>query len=148
MFSCFEDSYEINRSYNRKNTLTEYKKKILYNRFVNQVILYDKKSKYTEFMYLSFSIIVTIGSIILPALLSIQNSDFGDSDSTEEIQERIYWATWGLSLVISICNGLSQLLGLNKRYISYIMVREKMIAEGWMYLECSGDYYKTHEESR
>ena len=75
--------------------------------------------------------------------------DYTDNDKKDEdIQRMIYWVTWTISLVITICNGLMQLLGLNKQYLSYIRTREKMLAEGWSYFQLSGDYKDTtHMES-
>ena len=129
--------------------LLEYKKTLLKNRFLDQVVLYDKKAKAAEFFYILFSVFITIGSIVLPALLSIQQMDYTDNDKKDEdIQRMIYWVTWTISLVITICNGLMQLLGLNKQYLSYIRTREKMLAEGWSYFQLSGDYKDTtHMES-
>ena len=129
--------------------LLEYKKTLLKNRFLDQVVLYDKKAKTAEFFYILFSVFITIGSIVLPALLSIQQMDYTDNDEKDEdIQRMIYWVTWTISLVITICNGLIQLLGLNKQYLSYIRTREKMLTEGWSYFQLSGDYKDTtHMES-
>jgi hypothetical protein len=125
------------------------KKLMLKRRFVAQVELYNKKSKVAEFFYIFFSIFVTIGSIILPALLSIQQLDYSEDDSVdEEYREKVYWTTWGLSLLVSIFNGLLQLFSLGKQYVSYNQTREKMISEAWQYFTLSGDYQdSTHEES-
>lgn len=125
------------------------KKFMLKNRFVEQVQLYDKKSKVAEFFYIFFSIFVTIGSIILPALLSIQQLDYSEDDSVdEEYRTKVYWITWGLSLLVSIFNGILQLFSLGKQYVSYNTTREKMISEAWQYFTLSGDYQDTtHEES-
>jgi len=129
--------------------LLEYQKTLLKNRFLDQVVLYDKKAKTAEFFYILFSVFITIGSIILPALLSIQQMDYSDNDETDEkIQITIYWITWTISLVITICNGLIQLLGLNKQYLSYVRTREKMLSEGWYYFQLTGDYKdSTHKIS-
>lgn len=129
--------------------LLEYQKTLLKNRFLDQVVLYDKKAKTAEFFYILFSVFITIGSIILPALLSIQQMDYSDNDETDEkIQITIYWVTWTISIMITICNGLIQLLGLNKQYLSFIRTREKMLSEGWYYFQLTGDYKEsTHKIS-
>jgi hypothetical protein len=129
--------------------LLEYQKILLKNRFLDQVVLYDKKAKTAEFFYILFSIFITIGSIILPALLSIQQMDYSDDDEKDKkIQITVYWITWTISLVITICNGLIQLLGLNKQYLSYVRTREKMLSEGWYYFQLTGDYKDTtHKQS-
>lgn len=132
-----------------KIELEDYKKTILRKRYLDQVILYDKKSKTAEFFYIFFSLFVTIGSIILPALLSIQQLDYSEDDNVDDLyRRRVYWTTWGLSLLVSIFNGILQLFSLNKQYISYNTTREKLISEGWQYFQLSGNYEDTtHEES-
>ena len=75
--------------------LLEYQKTLLKNRFLDQVVLYDKKARTAEFFYILFSVFITIGSIILPALLSIQQMDYSDNDETDKkIQITVYWITW------------------------------------------------------
>ena len=58
-----------------------------------------------------------------------------DEDIDQSYRDKIYWFSWCISLLISVCNGLMQLLSLSKQYSSYILVREKLIAEGWKYLK-------------
>lgn len=129
--------------------LLEYQKTLLKNRFLDQVVLYNKKAKTAEFFYILFSVFMTIGSIILPALLSIQQMDYSKDDKKDErIQITIYWITWVISLVITISNALIQLLGLNKQYLSFTRTREKMLSEGWYYFQLTGDYKDTtHKDS-
>ena len=51
-------------------------------------------------------------------------------------------------MLISICNGLIQLLSLNKQYTSYIVVRENLVSEGWKYLELCENYsVGTHKDN-
>ena len=129
--------------------LNDFQKEILKHRYFYQVKLYDKKAKSAKIFYLFLSFIITIGSIILPALLSIQQSDFSDNEKTnKEYRLKIYWASWSISLLITVSNGIIQLLSLNKQYLSFNTTREKLIAEGWHYLELSGDYEdETHNSS-
>ena len=129
--------------------LSDFQKEILKHRYFYQVKLYDKKAKTAKIFYLFLSIIITIGSIILPALLSIQQSDFSDNEElNKEYRLKIYWASWSISLLITVSNGIIQLLSLNKQYLSFNTTREKLIAEGWHYLELSGDYEnETHNSS-
>jgi hypothetical protein len=84
--------------------------------------------------------VVTVGSILLPAFLSIQNDD--------DYSSNIYWTTWGISIVITLCNGCIQLYSLDKNYITFSYIVEKLKTEGWKYFQCSGHYkYKTHREN-
>ena len=150
MLSCFNSNYKDKFSPIIRNIdIDETRRKIILTRFLEEVILYDKKAKVAEFFYIFFSLIITIGSVILPALLSIQNVHFSeDEDVDETYRERVYWFCWAISLLISICNGLIQLLSLNKQYSSYIAVRENLVSEGWKYLELCDNYsVGTHKDN-
>ena len=150
MLSCLNDiTNERIGSMIDELQLLEYQKTLLKNRFLDQVVLYNKKAKTAEFFYILFSVFMTVGSIVLPALLSIQQMDYSNNDKKDErIQITIYWFTWVISLVITICNALIQLLGLNKQYLSFTRTKEKMLAEGWYYFQLTGDYKdSTHKDS-
>jgi hypothetical protein len=124
-------------------SLEPYQIYIIKNRFLKEVSLYDKKAKTTEFFYLFLSIFVTIGTIITPAMLSIQGVTLAEDEETnEDYKERIYWFTWITSILITISNGLVQFLNLHKQYISYNSTKEKLLAEGWSYFQLSGKYKK------
>ena len=121
------------------NNLSDFQKKILQNRYINQVKLYIKKSNRYGFLYYTLNLIITIGSIFLPALLAIQNN--------ETYKEQIYWLTWVVSLIITISNGIIQLYSINTLYIVYNQVKEKLITEGWRYLQLSGKYKNKNHNS-
>ena len=73
---------------------------LIEKRYLKQVALYDKKAKTSEVFYLFLSIFVTIATIILPALLSIQQIDYSDDDTEdEEFKQKVYWSTWVISLL-------------------------------------------------
>jgi hypothetical protein len=117
--------------------LDDFQKKILINRYVNQVNFYTKKSSRYGCLYYLLNMVITIGSILLPALLAIQNN--------ETYKEQIYWLAWFVSLIITISNGVIQLYKVNSLYIIYNHVKEKLITEGWRYFQLSGKYKnKTH----
>ena len=150
MLSCFKTSFrEKVLPIIRTLHIDENKRKIIIGRFVEEVELYDRKARVAETFYMIFNLIITIGSVVLPALLSIQNVNFSeDEDIDQSYRDKIYWLSWCISLLISVCNGLMQLLSLSKQYGSYILVREKLIAEGWKYLELCDEYAgKTHKEN-
>jgi hypothetical protein len=85
-------------------------------------------------MFHSSRAIITVGSLLVPALLSIQNN------SSKEINEQVYWATWFTSLLVTICNGLQSLFKLDKKYYSIHTVMEHMVSEGWQYIELTAKY--------
>ena len=120
--------------------LDDFQKKILFKRYIRQVAIYEKRTKQFGITYNAFRTVVTVGSILLPAFLSIQND--------EDYSHNIYWTTWGISIVITLCNGCIQLYSLDKNYITFSYIVEKLKTEGWKYFQCSGHYkYKTHREN-
>ena len=130
-------------------TLTKHRKRILEDRFLKEVITYETKSKVAEFFYLFFSIFVTIATIILPALLSIQEVSYSDDQQTDkEFKTRIYWSTWVISLLVTISNGLVQFLNLHTQYITFSQTREKLLSIGWSYFELAGPFRNGTHESR
>jgi hypothetical protein len=86
--------------------------------------------------------IITIGSLIVPALLSIQYTTGTGTNLG------IYWTTWIVSLLVTICNGLSTLLKIDKQYYHSHTVREQLISDGWQYLELTGKYSGFHTPSQ
>jgi len=90
-------------------------------------------------------IIITIGSIIVPALLSIQyNQNF------TEFSISIYWCTWFVSLFVTISNGFLTLFKYDKKYFLFNATYEQLRSEGWQFLALTGTYHKnestTHEQ--
>ena len=117
-------------------------KTILKNRYVKVVKFYEQKAMNAGKMHNIFRTLVTTGSLFIPALLSVQQI------GTESMKNIIYWATWGLSLGVTTANGYIQLFKIDKQYISYSIVSEKLKSEGWLYFQLSGKYgNSTHKKS-
>ena len=130
--------------------LDDYKKAILIRRFVKQVVYYERKCDTYRYYYNLFRTSVTIGSILLPALLSIQNISLtSDKNKDQKFQNVVYWLTWGISLGVTVCNGIIQLYSLDKLYYSSSMLTEKLKSEGWKFFQLSGRYifFTTHDEA-
>jgi hypothetical protein len=83
--------------------------------------------------------IVTTGSIAVPALLPIKQSDTG-TDANSDTETIIYWTTWGISLLVSLANGMMTLFKIDKTFFIVGQLFEKLQSEGWMYLTLSGHY--------
>jgi hypothetical protein len=85
--------------------------------------------------------VVTIGSLLVPALLSIQYTDstVGVVSVTEQ-GIRIYWAAWTVSLFVTICNGIMAIFKIDKHYYYVNTTLEHLTSEGWQYLELTGKY--------
>ena len=129
--------------------LSPHRKRIIEDRFLKEVITYEMKSKISEFFYLFFSIFVTIATIILPALLSIQEVSYSEDNETDkEFKTRIFWSTWVISILVTISNGLVQFLNLHTQYITFSQTREKLLSIGWSYFELAGPFRNGTHESK
>ena len=86
----------------------------------------------TGLVFHSSRIVITIGSLVVPALLSIQG--FGTTN------KEVYWTTWTISLLVTVCNALVALFKFDKRYYSLHTILERLVSEGWQYIELTGKY--------
>lgn len=120
---------------------------IIRNRFLYEVTQYEHKRDSVQKYYNGLRFVMTIGSILLPAILSIGQMDPAKLPKNFDIIT--YWASWSLSLTITACNGFLQLFSLDKNYLGYSLVVEQLKTEGWQYFQLSGKYEnaKTHEQS-
>ena len=116
----------------------DYDTEIIKNRFLYEVLLYEDKRDSTKKYYNRFRFIVTLGSLFLPAILSIGQMD--PNKLPKNFDTISYWAAWSISLTVTACNGFLQLFSLDKNYYTYSIVTEQLKTEGWQYLQLSGKY--------
>jgi hypothetical protein len=112
--------------------LTSLQKSIVKGRYIPMIRHIYMRTYTISFLFHSSRIIITIGSLIVPALLSIQGV------STTNVQ--VYWATWVISLLVTISNALVALFKFDKRYYYLHTILERLISEGWQYIELTGKY--------
>jgi hypothetical protein len=112
--------------------LTPVQKSVLKHRFMPLLYHLRIRTHRVSVLFHIGRIIVTVGSLIVPALLSIQMSGSGENIT--------YWSTWTISLFVTICNALLTLFKLDKRYYYLHTCLEQLHSEGWQYIELSGKY--------
>jgi hypothetical protein len=123
--------------------LDKYQKSILKKRFAKLVIQYENSSKKIDCKYNSCRMIISIGSMILPTLQTIQNNE-----NVAEWKNEIFWAAIATSLGVMISNNLISMFSLDRRYIMYSITAEKLKSIGWKYFELSDMFSgKTHKEN-
>jgi len=116
--------------------LTDFQKQILRDRYVALVDKTgERAARFTFFFYTSRTI-VTVGSLFVPALLSIQSPN----SSSGEFTYQVYWSTWALSLLVSVFNALLTLFKIEKKFLYLHTDLERLNSEGWQYAELSGRY--------
>jgi len=117
-------------------------KLIIKHRFTSLLEEYGDRSLRYSISFHTLRITITIGSLIVPAILSVQFTGTQTSIS-------VYWIVWFLSLLVTISNALLTLLKVDKKYYSINTVFHHIVSEGWLYIELSGKYsgFKTPGET-
>ena len=111
--------------------LSATQKNILKERYVILVEQMCYRAYRISVIYHVSHAVVTVGSLVVPALLSIQYM------TTEN---QVYWVTWVVSLLVTTCNGLLTLFKIDKKYMFLHTNKEHIVSEGWQYAGLSGRY--------
>ena len=117
--------------------LNDIQRKILVLRYCGVIQYYRNRVKLVSVLFHIMRFLVTVGSLLVPALLSIQSPG---SISTTMSSGGIYWSTWAVSLAVTMSNGILALFKIDKKYYSLNTVLEQLTSEGWQYLQLSGRY--------
>jgi hypothetical protein len=96
----------------------------------------DRTGRYSRSFH-SLRVIITVGSLIVPALLSVQ---YNVNTAATSIDEAVYWIVWMLSLLVTISNGIVTLFKVDKKYYVLNTTFQHIVSEGWQYIELSGKY--------
>jgi len=143
-------SDQIQYEYNNENSIAMMKHNIaclkisnddklnLNSRFIYLIRKYKRYQKHYSISFNLGRLIVTIGSILVPSLLT--------SESVLD-KSSIYWVVWTISLVISIINGYIHLFKLDKKYYSNMWIVENLACEFWQYRSLCGKYSGTYTRS-
>ena len=120
---------------------------ILKNRFLSEVLNYEKRRDGTKKYYNVFRFLVTTGSILLPAIMSVGQMD--PNKLPANFDTISYWTSFMISLTVTISNGFLQLFSLDKNYFEFSLTAEQLKTEGWQFFQLAGKYedYKTHGEA-
>lgn len=116
--------------------LTPLQRRTLTERYRFLMTEYRRRCCLYSTLFYSFRITMTVGSLAVPALLSIQN--------TPGSTGVMYWFTWGLSLAVTTANGIMTLFKIDKRFFMLHATAERLRSETWQYLQLSGRYSGHH----
>jgi hypothetical protein len=120
--------------------LTAVQKQIIQIRYVNILENFQKRSRKHTVAFFIGHFIITVGSLMIPALLSIQNASSGTTIGGSNFSTNVYWATFILSLLVTMCNGLLTLFKIDKKYYFLNTILERLRSEGWQYVGLTGRY--------
>ena len=102
-------------------------------RYIELLRVYKTRQAYFDFFFHFTRGFVSFGGVIVPALLSIQSP-------TSEFSATLYWATWCISVLVTMFHNFSTIFKLEKKYIGLHNTYERLVGEGWQYYELSGRY--------
>lgn len=120
--------------------LTDSQKATLSARFITLLNEYKVRSKRYSHSFNFLRSTITVGSLIVPALLSVQYATGNVNSSTANIGAEVYWVVWNLSLLVTISNGIMSMLKVDKKYFILNTTYQHLISEGWQYIHLSGKY--------
>ena len=116
--------------------LSKFQIETLKNRYITLTEDFSGRATFFAIIFHGGRTIVTIGSLIVPALLSIQNTN---NISPSEAMD-FYWATWIISLLVTMCNAILTLFKIDKKYYFLHSVLEHLQSEMWQYIYLTGKY--------
>jgi len=116
--------------------LTPLQRHILKQRYRFLMNEYRFRCRLYAWLFHTLRLTMTIGSLAVPALLTIQN--------TPGASQIMYWVTWSISLAVTASHGITTLFRLDKRYYSIHATAERLRSETWQYIQLSGRYSGHH----
>ena len=122
--------------FDRLDDLTLLQRHTIKERFRFLMTEYRRRCRIYAALFYSFRLTMTVGSLAVPALLSIQNSPGAAN--------YLYWMTWGVSLAVTTANGIMTLFKLDKRFFMLHATAEQLRSETWQYVALSGRYSGHH----
>ena len=134
------------------NQLSPLQKVIFEERFLKVLTEFEHRCFFFAVVFHILRVLVSVGSLIVPALLSIQYSDTSTSSTIQDPESfaySIYWATWVISLLVTTSNGILTVFKIDKKYYFLHTTMEQLRSEGWQFLQLSGHYsgFHTPEDS-
>jgi len=121
--------------------LSDIQKKSIEYRYISILREFSNRcNRYGKLFHIGH-FIMTVGSLMVPALLSIQYADNNvNLLSSPMLQAQVYWLTWVLSLLVTMFNGILILYKVDKKYYFLHTTRERLRSEGWQYIQLTGRY--------
>jgi hypothetical protein len=116
----------------RMTSLDTPDKDILNARYIQLLREFDYRCRCYAAFFHTMRLVVTVGSLLVPALLSVQYSD--------NYKDSMYWITWVISLAVTMSNGIATLLKVEKKYYYLHTTMELLYSEGWQFLSLTGKY--------
>jgi hypothetical protein len=142
MYLCKTTYKDYERFNNILNTLTlsDINKEIIRARYLTILRNLQRRATNYSRVYYGGNISITIGSLFVPALLSIQYSDKDKAFAGYDYQIYLFWGTWCISLIVTITNAIMIFFKIDKKYYILNTALERLRTEGWQYFQLTGRY--------
>lgn len=114
-------------------------KQHIQSRYINILENLKKRSRKYSFVFFMGHFIITVGSLFVPALLSLQNATQSVSLSNG-VSISVNSITFIVSLLVTIFNGILTLFKIDKKFYFLTTTVEKLRSEGWQFLGLTGRY--------
>lgn len=128
---------ELIRLFRSLTVLTPVQVRVIELRYLGLLGSYYKRIIYVDILHHFTRTFVSLGSVIVPALLSIQSPTSPQSTS-------LYWITWVISVLVTAFHNIITIFRFDKKYFALHNTYEKLKSEGWAYLQLAGRYSGQH----
>ena len=141
--ACCGTKYKDRRNFQtilQELELTHVQKQIIRTRFLNILENFQRRTRNYSIIFFLGHFMITVGSLLVPALMSIQNSDKDMTFSGINFPVHMYWATFIISVLVTTFNGILTLFKVDKKYYFLNTTLERLRSEGWQYVGLTGRY--------
>ena len=135
----YKDRYNF-QSVLQNLDLNDTQKQIIQVRYLNILENFQRRCRNYSYLFYVGHFTVTVGSLFVPALLSIQNSDTSFTFTGANFSVQVYWSTFVISILVTIFNGILTLFKVDKKYYFLNTTLERLRSEGWQYFSLTGRY--------
>lgn len=118
------------------SSLTAEQRLYFSKRYMTLVRRYRQKYHRVNIFYNFLRLTVMVGSIFIPALLTLQKED------TTVISVTTYWVVFGLSLCVTLANSMMELFNVAALNTKYWLQVHRLETEGWQFLHLTESYSK------
>jgi hypothetical protein len=128
--------------------LSKFEKQSIDYRFIYVLEEFTNRCKRYSFLFHLGHFLISVGSLIVPALLSVQYANDKINIYNGNIQAEIYWVTWVISLLVTMSNAIIVLYKVDKKYYFLHTTRERLRSEGWQYFQLAGRYSELNDDNQ
>jgi hypothetical protein len=116
--------------------LSDIQRDAMIHRYTDVLSELKRKRHTVSLQYHTHRITNTVGSLAIPALLSIQYTENNGPGSNTTL----FWITWAISFIVTLTNGLYTMFKIDKRYVTIHTAYEQLHSEGWQFIQLGGRY--------